>query len=188
MCNLPEHKSETWSSHVQMPVHQTSRCSRRDTPQGWWYKKFKRKEFHNLNFCHPSKLSDTKCYQSVIHLISVEKATCYMLILIINIFFHRGRGDVLDVGFFSYWVLWIPWKESIGSILFIQLLSLAEKLLTCTKLKPNNSKTAILFQLKAESWQVHCSFFLLLNGKKNHKRLQVCHHPVLPLPNLTYLI
>lgn len=36
----------------------------------------------------------------MIHLISVEKIICYMLLLKINIIFHEGREDVLDVGFF----------------------------------------------------------------------------------------
>lgn len=165
MYNLPECKSETWSSHVQMPVHQAGRCPRRDTPQGWWYKKFKRKWVQNLNFCRPSKLTDTKCYQLVIHLISVEKITCYRLPLKINIIFHQGRGDVLDVGFFHIEYSEFHEKESIGNILLVQLLSLVEQWLTHSKLKPSSSKKAIFSKLKTRSWQVHCNYFLLLKTK-----------------------
>lgn len=50
------------------------------------------REVQSLNFCDSSNLSDTRYNQSVIHLISVEKITCYMLVLTINIIFHQKGG------------------------------------------------------------------------------------------------
>lgn len=182
MSNLPECKSETWSSHVLMPVHQANRCPRRDTPQGWWYKKFKKKEVQNLNFCHPSKLSDTKCYQSVIHLISVEKITCDMLILRININCHQVRG-MCQVWDFHIEYSEFCEKDSREHILLVQLLSLAEQWLMLNW-NPKTTRWLFSFKLQAGSWELLSS----IKGNKYHKWLQGCHHPVLPLPNLTYLM
>lgn len=69
-------------------------------------------------------------------------------------------------------------KESIGSILFVQLLSLAEKLLTCTKLKPNKSKIAILFQTKSRVLAGSLQLLSPIKGKKNGCKCAIilcCH-------------
>lgn len=79
-------------------------------------------------------------------------------------------------------------KETRGNTLVVQLLSLAEQLLTCTKPKPNSSKMAILFQTKSRVLGGSLEILSSVKGSKYHKWLQVCHHSVLTLPNLTYLM
>lgn len=189
MCNPPECKSAAWRSHIQMPVPQAGECPRRNTPQGWGYKKFKRKECQNINTCYPLHLSNIKRYLLLINLISVEKMTCYKLLFRIKIIFHQGMGCVLDVSFVISGNQWILWKT-----VHVKYLLPSAVTFVCSNdsfaLNWNQtaSKIAILFQTKSRVLEGSLQLFAFIKGKKCLKWLQVCCLPVLSLPHLTYFI
>lgn len=105
-----------------------------------------------------------------------------MLILRININCHQVRG-MCQVWDFHIEYSEFCEKDSREHILLVQLLSLAEQWLMLNW-NPKTTRWLFSFKLQAGSWELLSS----IKGNKYHKWLQGCHHPVLPLPNLTYLM